>query len=42
MAKDNILDEIIKIGLVLGSLWLGSEIIKNLSEDKRGNNVAGT
>ncbi|HLD37936.1 MAG TPA: hypothetical protein VJA20_00670 [Candidatus Nanoarchaeia archaeon] len=43
MAKDDFWDEVVKIGLVLGSIWLGSEIIKSLSkEDKGDNNVAGT
>jgi hypothetical protein len=44
MTNDDFWDEVVKIGLVLGSIWLGSEIIKSLSkEDKKGgNNGAGT
>ena len=43
MAKDDFWEEIIKVGVVLGSIWLGSEIIKSLSEEDKGdNNVAGT
>jgi len=41
--ENNIIDGLIKIGLVLGSIWLGSEILKNLSKkDKGDNDGAGT
>ncbi len=33
--KDNIWDGILKIGLVLGGIWLGSEILKDLSEEEK-------
>ncbi|MBI2004162.1 hypothetical protein HYS72_01725 [Candidatus Pacearchaeota archaeon] len=43
MTKDDFWKGVIVIGLVLGSIWLGSEIIKNLSKENKGdNNVAGT
>lgn len=45
MGKDeNVLDELIKVGLILGSIWLGAEFLKGLSEkNKRGGNYeAGT
>ena len=46
MANDkNLLDELLKAGLILGSIWLGAEFLKSLSENKDGNggdNEAGT
>ncbi|MGD9276487.1 MAG: hypothetical protein PVJ67_04920 [Candidatus Pacearchaeota archaeon] len=42
--KESILDEILKAGLILGSIWLGAEFLKSLSEDKEegGDYGAGT
>ena len=41
MAEENTLwDELIKIGLILSSIWLGSEIIKDWGK-KRGENNEG-
>lgn len=38
MDKDeNVWDGLVKIGLILGSIWLGSEIIKSLSKEDKGN-----
>jgi len=34
--KDSIGDELIKIGLVLGAIWLGSKILEDLSKKKNG------
>ena len=43
MSDENIVDDILKIGLILGSIWLGSEILKNLSKEKgRNDGTAGT
>lgn len=41
---DNVIDEVIKIGLILGSIWLGSEILKDLAKKNKGGNnyEAGT
>jgi len=39
MDKDeNVWDGLVKIGLILGSIWLGSEIIKKLSKEDKGDN----
>lgn len=34
--NNNILDGLLRVGLVLGSIWLGSEIIKDLSKEDKG------
>lgn len=32
MAEENFWDDLVKVGLVIGSIWLGAEFLKKLSK----------